>query len=677
MQDLHRKLFETDIAGAKVTLEVSDLAKQANGAVLGTYGETVVLATVVQSRERAEKDFFPLTVDYEERFYAIGKILGSRYVRREGRPSPEATLSARRIDRIIRPLFDQSFRYEVHVVVTVLAYDGEHDPNTIALIATSAALGISDIPWNGPVGCFERVSADEGGAERRLSFAGPKGLVNMIEFEGREVPEEELIGYFEEAQREIDRLATFQETIIGKAGKEKRTFERTELDEETKQIVTDTLSFIDDPDAAVLHLITALREKEKPAEVIDAALTAFEDEAAHSLATLALTEGKRADGRQMDEVRELYAETGLLARTHGSAVFARGDTHVLSVTTLAPISDALITESIEHIGKQRFLLHYNFPSFSTGEVGRGRSTSRREIGHGNLAWSALHPLIPAFEEFPYTIRAVAETLSSNGSSSMATVCATSLSLMDAGVPLPEHVAGIAMGFLEDRKSGKRVILTDIQGPEDHYGFMDLKVAGTTRGITAIQMDTKVPGIDRELFAAALPRARAARLTILELLTRTLPQHRPELSPYAPIIMMTSVPQDRIGEIIGPGGRTINRIGEEAGNDTRVDIEEDGTVSVSGMNRASVQKAIDTVTSMVREYQVGDVVEGTVVRLLDFGAIVDLGGNQSGMIHVSEMADTYVEHVSDILKEGDHVRAKVIKVDRDNDKIGLSLKNVPN
>ncbi len=674
MQDLHRKIFETDIAGVKVTLEVSDLVKRANGAVLGTYGDTVVLATAVQSPEKSEKDFFPLTVDYEERFYAIGKILGSRYMRREGRPTTEAILSGRRIDRTIRPLFDPHFRHEVHIVVTVLAYDGEHDPNVIGLIAASTALGISDIPWNGPAGCMLRTHEDETGFRQYILFAGPRELVNTIELEGKEVPEERIVGYFEEAQREIDRLVAFQEEIVKQVGKEKRPIEITKLDDEAKRVIADTLPYMDDPDAAVEHLVTALKEKEKSPDMIDAALTAFEDEAAYSLAMSALKLGKRSDGRAFDEVRPLYAEAGLLTRTHGSALFARGDTHVLAVTTLAPLSDALMNESIEYIGTERFMLHYNFPSFSTGEIGKSRSVGRREIGHGHLAWEALRPLIPSAQDFPYTIRIVAETLSSNGSSSMATACSSSLSLMDAGVPLPEHVAGIAIGFLEDKASGKRIILTDIQGAEDHYGFMDLKVAGTKNGVTAIQMDTKVRGIDAQLFAAALPQARAARLTILEALRNVLPEPRKELSPYAPIIMTTMVPKERIGEIIGPGGRTINRIGAEAGNDTRVDIEEDGMVSVSGSNRRSVEQALHTVQAMVREYNVGDVIEGTVIKLLDFGAIVDLGGNQSGMIHVSELSDKYVERVSDILKEGDRVRARVIKVDRDNDKIGLSLKD---
>ena len=677
MQDLGKKEFTTDIGGTPVTLQVSRIAGQANGAVIGSYGETVVLATAVIAEKRVDKDFFPLTVDYEERFYAVGKVLGSRFMRREGRPPVDATLSARLIDRAIRPLFPEHLRNEIHVVVTVLSYDGEHDPDIIALLSASTALAISDIPWGGPVaGAGER-------GERSYFFAGVTDHINMIEFQGKETPEEDIVGYFEKAQAEINRLIAFQETIVKAVGKTKLSFPTPDMDSETQAIVEEVLAPYEKQaesgtwvsgmgEDAHQEITEKLRALDKSPGMIDAAGILFEHRAEAMLSRLAFA-GKRVDGRALDEVRPLYAQVGLLPRTHGSALFARGSTQVLAVTTTAPPSSEQLVESIEDQAPRRFMLHYNFPSFSTGEVGRGRGgPGRREIGHGALAEKAIAPFIPSKETFPYVIRVVAETLSSNGSSSMATVCATSLSLMDAGVPIPGPIAGIAMGFVEDN-AGKYVILTDIQGPEDHFGKMDLKVAGTARGVNAVQMDVKTSGITKDLFARALPDARAARLHILETMNEALAASREHVSPHAPTIRVVKINKDRIGEVIGPGGRMIHHIIESAGNDTSVDVEEDGSVYVSGKDRDSVAHAVKLIEDIVHEYAPGDSISGTVLKLLDFGAIVDLGGGQSGMIHISELSDKYVERVSDILKEGDHVRAKVIKVDRDNGKIGLSLK----
>ncbi|PIT91870.1 polyribonucleotide nucleotidyltransferase [Candidatus Jorgensenbacteria bacterium CG10_big_fil_rev_8_21_14_0_10_54_38] len=649
---------------------------------MGRHGDTVVLAAVVMGEKETTTDYFPLTVDYEERFYAAGKILGSRFIRREGRASDNAVLSGRLIDRTIRPLFDQRLRREVQVTVTVIAYDEKHDPDAVALLATSTALAISDIPWNGPVAGVSLNATNPDGSLRYQSFfAGPEGLVNMIEFEGVEVPEVEVQELFARAQKEIAALVAFQCDVAKKIGKPKTVIAIAEPAPEVRTIVE---RFIKDKLADAIHakslgalkhmLMEHLTGTEAGEEAFAAADALFEDAVDSHVRKAVLEREERPDGRKLNEVRDLHAEVGLLPRTHGSALFIRGDTQILAVVTLASPAAEQIVETMEATERRRFMLHYNFPSFSVGETGRARGPGRREIGHGALAAKAVRNLIPSKETFPYTIRVVAETLSSNGSSSMASACAASLALMDAGVPLKTPVAGIAMGLMAG-EDGSFKVLTDIQGPEDNHGDMDLKIAGTRNGITAAQMDVKLNGITAEIFAKALEDAKRARLHILETIERTLPAPRPKISPYAPTIKTLIIPVDKIGAVIGPGGRTINGIINTCGGGVDIDVEEDGKVFVSGTDAAATERAFAMVQAVVREYEIGDIVEGPVIKIMDFGAIVDLGGGRDGMIHVSELKEGFVQKVEDVVRLGDRVRAKVIRADTDG-RIGLSLRNVP-
>ncbi len=682
MQSLNKKTYTLPFEGSTITLETSILAKQANAAVIGRYGDTVVLATVVMGKEDKAGDFFPLSVDYEERFYAAGKIMGSRFLRREGRPSDEAVLSGRLIDRTIRPLFDDRLRREVQVTVTVLAYDETHDPDMIALLTASTALAISDVPWQGPVAGVRKEEKNTDGTLRSLSFfAGPAERINMIEFEGKELSEADAISAFDYAKQHIATLVQFQKTIVQEIGKKKMDV-LTPLDESAVSVVRDFLherlpKAFDAQDFSELkkELFDYLKTHEHSAEILPIAEYVFEKQVDEFVHAQAIQHNKRPDGRAFDEVRELFATVGTLPRTHGSAIFMRGDTQVLAVTTLASPAQEQLIETIELSGKRRFMLHYNFPNFSTGETKRSRGgPGRREIGHGALAHKALLHLIPPKEEFPYTIRVVAETLSSNGSSSQASICASCLSLMDAGVPIPKHVAGIAIGLMSDEK-GNYKILTDIQGPEDHYGDMDFKVAGTKDGITAIQMDVKVHGITREMFIDALKAAEKARLHILETMQSALPSARKELSPYAPTIMKLIINPDKIGLVIGPGGKTINGIIDAADKKIDINIEEDGTVFVSGTDKELVKQALEYIHSLVREFNLGEIVEGEVIKMLDFGAIVDLGGGKDGMLHVSELKDGFVKSPEEVVHMGDVLKLKVVRVDPDG-RIGLSLKQMP-
>ena len=677
---LERKIYKTKIDGEELTLEISGLAGKANGAVLARYGATAVLATAVMAKEDRPGDFFPLTVDYEERFYAAGKIIGSRFIRREGRPSDEATLSGRLIDRTIRPLFDERIRKEIQVTVTILAYDEKHDPDVPALIAVSTALGISDIPWNGPVAGVRKVKNGEENFSYNAFFAGPAERINMIEFEGREIKEEELLRIFNESIEEIGALIEFQKGIVKEVGKPKAGISFPEVDSRVRGLVREFVK--NDLGKAVKEgtlgelkhgLMDHLKESGEPVEAFGLADIAFEDEIDKFVKEEVLKHERRSDDRKLDEVRPLYGEVGIFERTHGSGLFIRGETQVLAITTLAPLSAGQLVETMESTGKKRFMLHYNFPNFSVGEVGRSRGPGRREIGHGALAAKAIRAVLPTEEEFPYAIRVVAETLSSNGSSSMASTCATSLSLMDAGVPLKKHVAGISIGIVMDEEENDFKLLTDIQGPEDHHGGMDFKVAGTHDGVTAVQMDVKTEGITAEIFEKALRQAGDAREKILDSMEKTISAPRPELSSYAPTILTLNIKPESIGEVIGSGGRTINGIIDSVGNDTTIDIEDDGRVFIASSNRESAEKAFEMVTQIVREYKIGEIVEGPVVRILEFGAIVDLGGGRDGMIHVSELKEGFVKKVEDVVKIGDVVKAKVLRVE--NGKIGLSLKGV--
>ncbi len=677
---LNRKKFETVLGDAKLEVEVSELAHQANAALLVKHGETVVLVAVVMGHKETNLDYFPLTVDYEERFYAAGKILGSRFVRRENRPTENAVLSGRLIDRTIRPLFDQRLRREVQVVLTIISYDGIHSPDVVALLGASLALGISDIPWGGPVaGVRAGITEAADGKTYSAFFAGMDSFINMIELEGKEISEKIATDVFVSTHEEIKKLITFQQNIIKELGKKKQNVMEPETAPAVKELFVrflngklegalknDTLSTVKD---ALFEYLKTTEQAETALKHGEHIFETIVDEFVH---THVLKDGKRVDGRGFDEVRDLYAEVHMFERLHGSAVFMRGDTQVLAVTTLGSPADEQLVENIEGTTKKRFMLHYNFPSFSTGETGRSRGPGRREIGHGALAQKAIAQVLPDKDKFPYTIRVVAETLSSNGSSSQATICGTSLSLMDAGVPIKKPVAGIAIGLMTG-ENGEYKILTDIQGPEDHYGDMDFKVAGTSEGIAAIQMDVKIGGITKEIFVEALRAGEKARATILGVMNKTLSAPRETISKYAPLIMKLTIHQDQIGLVIGPGGKTINGIIEDCGGDISIDIDEDGTVFVSGTDSAMVTKALEIVRSLTHEYSVGDIVTGPIIKILEFGAIVDLGGGQDGMIHVSELKEGFVKKVEDVVHMGQVVTAKIVR--SEHGKTSLSLKAI--
>jgi len=712
---LGKKQFSVEIAGKTLTIEVSRLAEQANAAVIAKYGETVVLATAVMGKKDAEIDYLPLKVDYEEKFYAAGKIIGSRYVRREGRSSEEAILAGRLVDRTIRPLFNDRMRREIQVVVTVLQIDDQNDPEFVGLLGVSTALLISDIPWGGPVAGV-RIAQFPAGADGSAKkfvinpdnsyvnehppifdafVSGSKDRINMIELGGLDAQEKEVVAGFAEAQKTINALIEFQEKIKKEIGKPKAEVAVSEPDPELRAAVQAYLA--DKLEAAVYqpskvehhaalhklktemfsHLKTTFVTPEKPFNQ-KAADFLFEDEVNDIVHKNVLEKEKRPDGRKLDEVRALDGEVGLFSRTHGSAIFVRGNTQALAITTLAAPGAEQLIETMETNGKRRFMLHYNFPPFSVGEVGSFRGPGRREIGHGNLARKSLERLIPEKQEFPYTIRVVSEIMSSNGSSSMATVCASSLSMMDAGVPLKKPAAGIAMGLMMAMKADGTYdinnfkVLTDIQGPEDHHGDMDLKVAGTADGVTGMQMDVKVDGLTLEILEKGFEQAKQARLHILGAITKVMDKPRATLSPFVPKIRQFMINPEKIGAVIGPGGKMINGLIEKYGL-ASIDIEEDGGVYVSGVDLEKVEAAVAEIKSITKEYKVGEIVEGNVIKILEFGAIVDLGGGKDGMIHVSELKAGFVKKVEDVVKLGDFVRAKIIKVE--DGKIGLSLKQM--
>jgi len=697
--DLNRKVFETEVAGRPLKIEVSRLAEQANAAVLATYGETAVLATVVMDKADKEADFMPLVVDFEEKYYAVGKILGSQYVRREGRPSIDATLSGRLIDRAIRPLFDDRIRRPIQVTATVLSYDEENDLDFTALTAVSTALGISDIPWNGPIAGVsvakfgeslsinptESELTEKEADKKFVSFvAGLEGQVNMIEFEGYEADEEEVIGAYEVAMKEIEKLLAFEKDVISKIGKQKADVALAEPADNLKTAVLGFLSgkledalFRKDKverEAALSELKKELVKNvgengfsEDDLPFVERILEARIDEVVHKEV---LENGRRVDRRALDEVRELYAEAAFLPRLHGSSLFIRGNTQSLAAVTLAAPGSEKVNETIRDTGKQRFMLHYNFPGYSVGEAKSYRGPGRRDIGHGALAEKAVKSVIPTSDEFPYVIRVVSEIMSSNGSSSMATVCSSILALMDAGVPIKKPVAGIAMGLMSS-PDGKYKVLTDIQGPEDHYGDMDFKVAGTREGVNAIQMDVKITGVPLNILLEGLLQAKKARLEILSVMEKALAAPRPEISKYAPQVAVIDIDPAKIGELIGPGGKVINGIIARTG--VGIDIDDIGKVFVSAKDKSALEAGIAEVRSIIREFKVGEVVEGNIVRILDFGAIVDLGGGKDGMIHVSELREGFVKNVTDVVNMGDFVRAKIIKVE--DGKIGLSIKQL--
>lgn len=697
--DLNRKTFKTEIAGQTLRVDISNIAEQANGSAMVTYGGTTVLATAVMTKIDKDGDFMPLTVDYEEKFYAAGKILGSQYVRREGRPSVESTLSARLIDRAIRPLFDSNLRRGIQVTNTILSYDEDNDPDFVALVASSLALSISDIPWNGPIAGITVSKVDDAivlnpkksllkEKESEIVFssfvAGNNGIINMIELEGLDADEKEIINSYKIALQEIEKIISFQKEIIASVGKSKSNVQMASHSPELTATVTEYLS--DKLEAALYvqkkverasnlesllnNLKLYLTEKgfvEKDVARAESIMNEKLDEAVHKGV---LYENRRPDGRAFDEVRPLYGEVGLLERTHGSAIFVRGNTQSLGVVTLAAPGNERVIESIEFSGKQRFMLHYNFPGYSVGEATSYRGPGRRDIGHGALAEKAVRSIIPDAETFPYTIRVVSEILSSNGSSSMATVCSATMALMDAGVPIKKPVAGIAMGLMSD-PTGAYKILTDIQGPEDHHGDMDFKVAGTKDGVNAIQMDVKISGVNPEILFEGLEQAKLARLHILSVMDGVITTPRPDLSPYAPRVSIINIDPSRIGEVIGPGGKIINGIIARTG--VTIDIEDSGRISVASVNKENLEAALLEIRGIVREFKIGEIIEGNVIKTLEFGAIVDLGGGRDGMIHVSELKEGFVKKVTDVVNIGDFVQAKIVKIE--GDKIGLSIKQL--
>jgi len=699
--EIKRKVFSTEFAGRPLSFEVSRVGEQANSAIIGKYGDTVVLVTVVMGKEdKKGMDYFPLTVNYEEKFYAAGKILGSRFMRREGKSSDEAVLSGRLVDRTIRPLFNSAIRRDVQVVITILQIDETNDPDFISLLTSSVALASSNIPWGGPVAGvkiakFKNTNdfvinpsvLDLKNREADLDFeafvAGTKEKINMIELGGNETSEKSVVDGFDLVSKQIAELIKFEEQVIKELAKPKvevyLAVPSAELKKQLDNYFGSKLeTALYNPDKikrgemlfeiqeGMKKMLEEAGLEEKDIIAAEVYLESCLDEILHHKI---LNENLRPDGRKMDEVRELYAEVSLFKRTHGSALFIRGNTQSLAITTIAPPGSEQLVETMEQSGKRRFMLHYNFPPYSVGEIGPFRGPGRREIGHGALAEKALRPLIPSHDVFPYTIRVVSEILSSNGSSSMASVCAGGLSLMDAGVPIRRPAAGIAMGLVSD-ESGNYKILTDIQGPEDHYGDMDFKVAGTEAGITAMQMDVKIGGINLEMVQKVLAQAKEARLHILKTVTGALKEPRKELSQFAPVVFMLNINPEKIGEVIGPGGKVINGIIAATGA-TSIEIDQSGKVYVAGPSKESAEAALKHVRSIVEEVEVGQIVEGNVVKILDFGAIVEFGPGKDGMIHVSELKEGFVKRVEDVVKLGDFVRAKVIRAE--NGKVSLSLK----
>ncbi len=693
------KTFKKNLAGKEIIVETGKMANQANGSVTVQYGDTVVLATAVMSDNIREGiNYFPLMVDYEERLYAAGKIKGSRFIKREGRPTDEAILSGRMVDRTIRPLFNNRIRNDIQVVLTILSVDQENDPDICSLIGASLALAISDIPWDGPIGAV-RVAKVNGELivnptyEQRdkssfdVIIAGKDDQINMIEGGGNEVAEDEVLEKIKFSQKCVKEIINFQKEIISEIGKEKKEAKVIAADKETesemRKFLADRLDkvvFASNKDEKQeegkqlredLHKF--IEEKFGDDKTLKYIADLVTDEEIDALVHKAiLEENKRPDKRSVEEIRKISAQVGLLPRTHGSGLFNRGETQALTVATLGSPGDEQTLDSMEEDGTKRFMHHYTFPSFSVGETGPMRGPGRREIGHGALAEKALQPLVPQDKEkFPYTIRLVSEILSSNGSSSMASVCGSSLALMDAGVFIPRPVAGIAMGLISD-DNGNHKILTDIQGYEDHHGDMDFKVAGTEKGITAMQMDVKVAGITLEIVAEVLSKAKEARMKIIETMNEAISESRADLSKYAPRITTMKINPEKIKDVIGPGGKMINEIIAETG--VAIDIEDDGLVMITSKDAEEAKRVEDWIKDLTREIVAGEIFQGKVVRIMNFGAFVELLPGQDGLVHISELAPNRVEKVEDIVNLGDVIAVKVKEID-DQGRISLTHKGV--
>lgn len=693
--------FHLDFCGRGITVETGEIAKQADGAVIIRYGDTVTLSTACASNQAKEGiDFFPLTVSFEEKLYSVGKIPGG-FLRREGRPSEHATLTARMIDRPIRPLFAEGFRNEVQVVNTVLSVDQDASPEMAAMFGASLALCISDIPFNGPIAGVKvgRINgelvanptvAQMEESDIDLTVAGTAHALNMVEAGAKEVSEEDMLAALMFGHEQIKKLCAFQEEIVAACGKEKREIELYAVDETIDREVRANFE-------AQIRAAVSIKEKlERYGKIDD-----LTDEAAEMIANkeyesekdqnnavkqareicrgieadevrrLIIEDKVRPDGRQIDEIRPLNSQVDLLPRVHGSALFTRGETQVLSTTTLGALNDNQIIDDLTVVDSKRFMHHYNFPPYCVGETGRMGNPGRREIGHGALGERALAQVLPSVDEFPYTIRTVADVMESNGSSSQASICAGTMSLMAAGVPIKAPVAGIAMGLIMDDNSGKYTVLTDIQGMEDHFGDMDFKVAGTKNGITALQMDIKVTGITKNIFEEALAQAHKARLEILDNMLACIPSPREQLSPYAPKIAMMNIDPDKIKDVIGPGGKMINEIIAQCDN-VKIDIDDDGKVVIYHNDYDTIEKAKQMISDIVRVAKVGDVYAAKVVRLEKFGAFVNLFGNTDGLLHISKISHHRVDKVEDVLKLGDIIDVKVTEIDNKG-RINVSAK----
>ncbi len=685
------RTFSMELAGRPLTIETGKMAKQASGAVLVRYGDTVVLVTATASKNAREgTDFFPLTVDYEEKMYSVGKMPGG-FLRREGRPSNAATLNARLIDRPIRPLFDKRCRNDVHVVATVLSVDYDNAPELCGMLGASASLAISDIPWDGPIAGV-RVGRVNGefvinptqeqleASTMNITVAGSETAILMVEGGAQEAPEEEVLDAIMFGHEQIRKLVEFQKTIAAEVGKEKRTLVFPEIPEEIETAIRE---YAEEPLKAAIFNPDKLTREAHMAEVKAEAEAHFKELYPDNAAEVAscldhLTkeivrhmisvDKIRPDGRALDEIRPIDCEVGVLPRAHGSALFTRGQTQALSVVTLAPMSEAQVIDDLTPITEKRYIHQYNFPSFSVGETRSSRGPGRREIGHGALAERALIPVIPSVDEFPYSIRVVSEILESNGSSSQASVCGSTMSLMHAGVPIKAPVAGIAMGLVQEGEHF--TILTDIQGMEDALGDMDFKVAGTAKGVTAIQMDIKIHGLSRDILLAALQQARRGRLFILDKMAACIAKPAEHLSPYAPKIITMTIPVDRIRDVIGTGGKTINKIISETG--VKIDVEEDGRIYIATPDEEAAQRAVKMVESLTHDVQPGETYLGRVTRLMKFGAFVEILPGKEGMVHVSQLAMQRVEKPEDVVHEGDEIMVKVTEID-DKGRINLSRK----
>lgn len=690
---MDKKVFTMQFSGRELKAEFGRLAQQANGSALISFGESTILATVTMGKKKDNCDYLPLSLEYEEKLYAAGKIKGSRFIKREGKAQDEAVLSGRLIDRTLRPRFDQRIRNDIQVVLTVLSFDKENDPDVLGILAASLALSVSDIPWDGPVAgvrvgmvknefLINPTYDQRAAGDLDIVVAGTADKINMLEAGAKEIGEDQMAEAIAQGQKAYGELIAFQKKIIDELKPQKK---QIQFEEPDQAIIAKTKEFLKDKLEETIYVAGKPRlgslqeelanfikesESEDTAKKLFVAMSVFEEEIDAMVRKNIIASNRRPDGRKLDEVRTISCEAKVLARTHGSALFNRGTTQALSTVTLGSPGDKQIIDGLEQEYQKRFIHHYNFPPFSVGETGGFRGPGRREIGHGALAERSLLMVIPPEENFPYTIRVVSEILSSNGSSSMASVCGSSLALMDAGVPIKAAVAGIAMGLIMDERGGYKV-LTDIQGPEDHHGDMDCKVAGTQNGVCGMQMDVKIEGVTVQILKDTLKQAKQARLHILGEMNKILAQPRPDLSKYAPRIITFKIDPEKIGQVIGPGGKVINAIIDQTG--CKIDIEDSGMVYITSDQEKGAQEALDWVKGIVKEVEPGEIYQGKVTRIINFGAFVEILPGQEGLVHISELAPYRVNRVDDIVKVGDSIVVKVKNID-DQGRINLSLKD---